>query len=48
LASILVGLGSNVWEAGKKKVGVFGVRELWENFCGRVRITTPSPDLITI
>jgi len=55
LASILVGLGSNVWEAGKKlsgagkkKVGVFGVGELWGNFCGRVRITTPSPDLITI
>tara|TARA_B110001454_G_scaffold30855_1_gene30116 strand:+ start:447 stop:593 length:147 start_codon:yes stop_codon:yes gene_type:complete len=48
LASILVGLGSNVWEAGKKKVGVSGSGELWENFCGRVRITTPSPDLITI
>ena len=32
----------------EKKMSESGGGELWENFCGRVSITTPSPDLITI
>ena len=48
LASVLVGPSSNVWVAGEKKVSPSGGRELEKYFCGRVSITTPSPDLITI
>ena len=57
LASVLVGLGSKVWVQvplfaavlfGMKDLFFVDGRELWENFCGRVSITTPSPDLITI
>ena len=45
LASVLVGRGSKVWVQVEKKVSESGSGELWENFCGRVSITTPSPDL---
>ena len=48
LASILVGLGTYVLGAGEKKVSESGWWELEKYFCGRVSITTPSPDLITI
>jgi len=42
------GLGCKLLGAGGKKVSESGSEELWENFCERVRITAPSPDLITI
>jgi len=48
LASVLVGLGTYVLGAGEKKVSPSGWWELEKYFCGRVSITTPSPDLITI
>ena len=34
--------------AGEKKVSASGWWELEKYFCGRVSITTPSPDLINI
>jgi len=40
-----VGWAANFWVQVGKKVSESGGGELWGNFCERVRITAPSPDL---